>query len=232
MTSRQDDDYIVSPSCVIEGVARHTRRRHDVCGDALVLKSIGKSLNSRNVSFCPQVQEYPPHWSLGDAMEHETWHSCSDIVAFKSVAKRDSKIFLKRHGTFTETFNTVFQDCSRHELRMNDLRNARSVKGLLAFPADIRGLEYRTISLLRQYRKFHIQSVLSSKEESAAFLRARSMSTSRPSRAVARLFGLSDANEVAFMVGEELDSAYAVEPSSGPVRSWQVGDDCFLPGES
>ena len=94
-------------------------------------------------------------------------------------------------------------------------------------PRSLRGLECRTIPILKNYRAFHSQSVLelqehrrqhrsiqsqnlsadedaADQEVTARLIRARSLRTSRPSRALARIFAQSDANEVAIMIRNEL----------------------------
>mmetsp|Transcript_47661 Transcript_47661/g.116066 ORF Transcript_47661/g.116066 Transcript_47661/m.116066 type:complete len:515 (-) Transcript_47661:181-1725(-) len=94
-------------------------------------------------------------------------------------------------------------------------------------PRSLRGLECRTIPILKNYRTFHSQSVLAIQEQrrqhrsnesqnpsadkdaadpevTARLIRAQSLRTSRPSRALARIFAQSDANEVAIMIRNEL----------------------------
>jgi hypothetical protein len=202
MISPHGDD-IDSPSCVIEEV-RQTRLFQGIKEDPSLLRSFEVCLCTKSVSFCPHVKEEPPRWPLAD-VEQETWYSGAELRKNYKAAKRDSKLFLRRHQRFTQTFNAMFLDCSRKELRMRDLRVTDSVNAVFAFPTDLRGLESRAISLLGQYRRFHLQSVLSAQGEGEAFLRARSMSTSRPSRAMARFLALSDENDVVSMVREELD---------------------------
>jgi hypothetical protein len=200
-----DEAHLTSPSCVIVEVKGQSGLKQEFHGDPFLFTSLGVRLDVNTVSFSPQVTEHPSPWTLDEVVAQDIWYSRSDIGAFKKVARRDSKAFLKRYRAFTETFNAMFQDCSRPDLKMRTLQDTDSVKAVMAFPADIRGLEFRVVPLVRQYRSFHVQSVLCIQGESDSFRRARSMSISRPCRAVARLLASSDANEVALMVREELN---------------------------
>lgn len=88
-------------------------------------------------------------------------------------------------------------------------------------PGTLRGLECKIIPLLKDYRNFHAKSLLAlqvqrrqsygqssqksfDQEVTLRLLRAQSLQTSRPSRALARIFAQSDANEVAAMIRNEL----------------------------
>eukprot|EP00539_Tryblionella_compressa_P012912 CAMPEP_0178825664 /NCGR_PEP_ID=MMETSP0746-20121128/6346_1 /TAXON_ID=913974 /ORGANISM="Nitzschia punctata, Strain CCMP561" /LENGTH=234 /DNA_ID=CAMNT_0020487451 /DNA_START=93 /DNA_END=797 /DNA_ORIENTATION=+ len=160
---------------------------------------------TKTVSFSPQVAEYDPSplWDLDDL--HAMWWTAEDIYGFNKAAIRRVKNFLRHHEKFTETFMAVFQDCSK-DMNTRQLWESDNVTALLDFPTELRGLESRAISIVRQYRKFHIQSVLEVDHRKEAVLRARSLSTSKPSRAIARILARQDSMSIASMIRTELES--------------------------
>jgi hypothetical protein len=230
-----DDVHLTSPSCVIEGsfkLQTQSRLKQKIQDDECLLASFGRRLEVNTVSFSQEVSELQSPWTLDDVEKQDIWYSLSDIDTFKKVARRHSKNFLRQHRLFTQTFNAMFQDCSRPDQRISELQLTDSVKTMMSFPADIRGLECRIIPLIKQYRAFHVQSVLSVKGESESFRRTRSMSTSRPSRAVARILASSDANEVVSIIREELDYSSIAGGRNGPYGREHLADNLFIIRES
>ena len=216
--------------------------------DSLAFPESSHHSNRRAVSFSSRVitHEPSPLYTLED-MRPIMWWSTKEISQFNKTERSTAKKFLKQHPTFISLFKQVFQDCSAiqqqqvhydsssrdhsHQQKDNMLMETDSVKSLLEKPNDIRGLECRVISLIRKYRKVHIQNVLdvvaSGKQKPAAttttaaaadnsnsnnnnveiheaLLRARSLRTSRPSRALARVLARYDSNVTASIIREEL----------------------------
>jgi hypothetical protein len=206
----------------------------------------------RAVSFSSKVITYEPspQYSLDDMSP--MWWSSNDISQCNKTERSLAKKFLKQHPTFISLFKQVFQDCStstststqhdhnthsshhhHHQQQKDLLWETDSVKSLLEKPNDIRGLECRVISMIRKYRKVHVQNVLdvvavakqqqpkkgvadtadndqsgnnrrSDVEIHDALLRARSLRTSRPSRALARVLARYDNNVTASIIRQEL----------------------------
>jgi hypothetical protein len=213
--------------------------------------------NRRVVSFSSKVIKYEPspQYSLDDMSA--MWWSSNDISQCNKTERSLAKKFLKQHPTFISLFKQVFQDCStststqhnhnthsshhhHHQQQQQQQQQQKdllwetdSVKSLLEKPNDIRGLECRVISMIRKYRKVHVQNVLdvvafakqppkkdaadtadndnSSNTRSSsdveihdALLRARSLRTSRPSRALARVLARYDTDVTASIIRQEL----------------------------
>lgn len=216
-----------SPSCVIKGqFSSEANLKRKFQEDQYLFTSFDVD----TVSFSKNVTEHKSPWTMDDKLKRDIWYSRSDVDTFKKVARRDSKAFLRRHRAFTESFHAMFQDCSRPNQRLSELQDTDSVKTMMSFPTDIRGLECRVIPLLKKYRTFHAQSVLNVAGKSDSFRRTRSMSTSRPSRKVARLLAYSDAKEVASIVREELNKSNnrAEDRSDHDDDGHETLDDNFL----
>ncbi|KAL3912035.1 MAG: hypothetical protein SGILL_007044 [Bacillariaceae sp.] len=160
----------------------------------------------KSVRFSPDVIEHEPSivWDLED--HNAMWWSQEEISNFSRTARSKAHAFLRKNEAFTRTFHSVFQDCSK-EMSSRRLLQSENVQDLLGSATALRGLESRMISIIRQYRKFHITSVLEAAEQQDVqeLLRARSLRTSRPSRALARILARQDSMATAHMIQKELD---------------------------
>ena len=183
---------------------------------------------TKTVRFSPLVIEREPSivWDLED-MEAMWWKQ-EDIQSFGRTARSKAHAFLRKNENFTRTFQAVFQDCSK-EVSSRRLLQTQSVQDLLSSTNALRGLECRSISIIRQYRNFHITSVLEAaeKQDVAELLRARSQRTSKPSRALARILARQDSMAIAHMIRKEL----AGEPPS-PCSSAESSGEPLTSGTS
>ncbi|KAL3916965.1 MAG: hypothetical protein SGILL_004933 [Bacillariaceae sp.] len=183
---------------------------------------------TKTVRFSPLVIERDPSivWDLEDM--GAMWWTQEEIQSFSRTARSKAHAFLRKNESFTRTFHSVFQDCSK-EASSRRLLQTQSVQELLSSANALRGLESRTISVIRQYRNFHITSVLEAaeKQDVAELLRARSLRTSKPSRALARILARQDSMAIAHMIRKEL----AGEPPS-PCSSADTSGEPLTSGSS
>jgi hypothetical protein len=214
----------ISPNCVIDEVTRvvadtRLNQQRRLREDPDLLKTFevpDVTTSTKSVSICPEVIEHDPptQWTMED-LSSQFWKSV-EIREFSEDARRAAKSFLRRNPEFPSKYIAVFQGCVSDDMNKMD-----SVKTLQEFPTDLRGLESRAIQILRQYRRFHVQSVLeaASDQDYEAILRSRSLRTSKPCRALARLLALQDSMTVASIIREELigeigEKEYASKSSS------------------
>jgi hypothetical protein len=228
------DEHMTSPSCVIdEGKTTFVEMEQqqlrlkenptliapsfeatdiveELSGSSFVAKAMTKEL-----TFSTDVTEYEPSivWDMEDTLA--MWWTPTDIQTFHRTARAKAKAFLRRSQRFKDAFQAVFQECSK-DISTRDLLETESVQYLLSSATTLRGLESRTISIIREYRNFHIQSVLGVAKNQTVntSLRSRSLRTSKPSRILARVLAKQDAIAIAHMIQKELDGAPSSPPSS------------------
>jgi hypothetical protein len=162
---------------------------------------------AKALRFSSNVTEHGPSggWELEDMLP--MWWTRSEIETFHKAAKVKARSFLRRSDTFKKTFQAVFQECSRDRTGRN-LLESESVQRLLSSATTLRGLESRTIGIIREYRNFHARSVLevaTTNQNVDAALRSRSLQTSRPSKTLARILAKQDSIAIAHMIRKELD---------------------------
>jgi hypothetical protein len=162
---------------------------------------------AKALRFSSNVTEHGPSggWELEDMLP--MWWTRSEIEMFHKAAKVKARSFLRRSDSFKKTFQTVFQECSRDRTGRN-LLESESVQRLLSSATTLRGLESRTIGIIREYRNFHARSVLevaTTNQNVDAALRSRSLQTSRPSKTLARILAKQDSIAIAHMIRKELD---------------------------
>jgi hypothetical protein len=243
---QNDDDFSDSPTCVIDGTTKQVQVRLDqqrrLKADPNLMESLAFPADSSHshhhnkrqraaVTFSSMVIEHEPShvWDLHDMLP--MWWTSNDISNFNKTARSLAKSFLKQHPTFTQTFKQVFQDCSSptKDKDLSSFWDSESIQSLISAPTDIRGLECRVISMIRKYRKVHIQNVLDVQPNEKiihdSLLRARSLRTSRPSRALARVLARQDSNAIASMIRKELASEESCSNSDDDQLCQKYDDD-------
>jgi hypothetical protein len=225
--------HMTSPSCVIdEGHTTHEKMEQqklrlkqnpeliapsfvvpDITGDPSECAAVAKA-RTKQLRFSVEVTELEPSnaWDEEDTLA--MWWTPTDIQTFHRTARAKAKKFLRRSGRFKDTFHAVFQECSRDV--SSDLFEKECVQCLLSSSTPLRGLESRSIGLIRKYRDFHIQSVLevATNQTVNSSLRSISRQTSKPSRILARILARQDALAIAHMIQKELDGAPSSPSSS------------------
>jgi hypothetical protein len=249
----EEGEHMISPQCVIdEGRQSHQRCMEeqqqrlksnpdlmgmpDVLGahsghgeasvgaDAMDTSSshVDDTIMTKTVRFSSEVIEQEPSivWDLEDMQA--MWWTQQEIQSFSRTARSKAHAFLRKNEGFTRTFHTVFQDCSK-DMSSRRLLQTQSVQDLLSSATALRGLESRTISIIRQYRNFHITSVLEAAQQQHVqeLLRARSLRTSKPSRTLARILARQDSMAIAHMIRREL-AGEAPSPSSSAETSGEA----------
>ncbi|KAG7338452.1 hypothetical protein IV203_010113 [Nitzschia inconspicua] len=232
-----EDELMISPSCVIvEGKTAYVEMEQQqlrlkenpgLIASSLEISDIAQrdsglshasdsnenyeKAASRRLSFSPQISEYEPTIELDVEDMLAMWWTPADIKMFQRAARAKAQSFLRRYETFKQNFQAVFQECSK-QMTIRELLETESVQRLLVSSTTLRGLESRTIGIIREYRNFHIQNVLdvASHQNVDAILRSSSLRTSKPSRNLARILAKQDYIAIAHMIRKELDG----EPSS------------------
>lgn len=140
------------------------------------------------------------------------WLSRAEMQAINRSARQVCYTVRETNPKHFEAFSRLHQDCSKEDTVQELLSNHKEM--LYSCSAtSMRGLESRAHLLMRQYRSFHVKSLLEIQQKSKSLvaigsreqlLRARSIYTSRASRTLARLLAQSDSMEVATIALPEL----------------------------
>jgi hypothetical protein len=159
--------------------------------------------------------------SLEDRKE-VLWWSRTELRDFNAQAKREAMLVKQDCPSYFGDFERLFQECCSKSCNLQDLLGTPSAQRILqtenrsAFQR-MRGLESHSLGVMSHYRKFHAQTLLKVQDNCFCqknttnygrleqWLRKRSMHTSRPSKALARLLANSDFNDVASMIRQELE---------------------------